>query len=1305
MKGLTRYVIVVLALPVFGNAGEALGSHMAAGAFWSAHRQVFLIEVTNGPARQFNAVVDAEIPVQLVSDQAKVQSLRLVEIDDRGEAIARVGVQVDATKGSGRLWLPLAGQTAPGAKRRFLLFADGPAEVAADQDRAAPPERAFDAVQTEISDGEIRVGNQLYQLGQPTKGGGGLISSVTFAQSGLTTRQFTWDDRIYNDAVPNMASLYTLRSDADSSAAVVHRGPLRTVVEVNAHYARGAEHTKGNARAVYRYEFLAGSPLIAVSAAVTQNIEESWTELHFLQLSTKGTAFGLWRAGDNLAGQFTGTKQSRHVPRWGVMSNGSDAIGLFSRDGLIWYDDPHGYCNYFQFPVPQWKSRERHFSGWIYIGPLQPHAIMEQWFTRLTQPPKVTVHPLPAMQTLRQALAGLPTSPGLTEKKDYERALCLSLLNRDPATFKGADVIDLIRDSALLAAPHAVDALHWESCIGDRADYAALIRQGGDLLWLANRRAVFRFDLARGGRLVQVLDCRGGRDFIGCLPIDKVPLWRLGIRRGDGKTVTTDSAIAGRPKVAPPPIGDARSKNPESLTVALEWPAFAIQDCKGTLAVRVEMKIVPDCPTITARLSVDNQLTDAGLWSVEFPVISPLGQAGRLDAAIPRLNWGKLHQNTTGEHRGEYPSGWWPMQYLSVTDGPSTLYLGAHDPQCGLKHFGLKAGGEFHFDLDPPDMGKPRANFAMDYDIVFGPLAGDWFDAARFYRDWALKQVWMSRGPLDKRDDMPRKLRDGLVWLLLSGEPKLVLQTAIAAQEFLGVPMGIHWYNWHQIPFDTDYPHYFPTKPGFKEAVKTLTDRGIYVMPYINGRLWDSGLDDFKTVALPAATKGINGKYYIEEYGSGRKLVPMCPTTKLWQDKVCQIIDTLVNEEGVNAVYLDQIASAGPRQCFDASHGHPLGGGTWWASSYWTMMDRIQQIGAARGPDVFFTTENNAESYSHNIDAFLIWNPRRPEMVPINAVVYGGMRVHFANRVHPNDSDMAFAMKVGRDWLWGTQLGWMDPFYMAPEHRTKGEYFRRLAKARMTANKFLSYGQMLRPPEIDCDAEVSAEWYGESKIENTVTWPAIGGACWRAPDGHVGLIFTNYDTSPHEFSFKPSEEAVKLMGSSALLCERTETGLVKARVATTQDGVMKIASMPARGTLILESIPCASAAERDEKLKALPPGPVGETEAVAAKPMLQVRLELPRTPAPAGQPIPGGLVLIGPRPSESGWSVQLKAPQGYAVEPAESIVIPPSAVGKQKIDLLIHPPVGATGDQPIQVELTRRLTSGTLRIAAPTNQK
>jgi hypothetical protein len=71
----------------------------------------------------------------------------------------------------------------------------------------------------------------------------------------------------------------------------------------------------------------------------------------------------------------------------------------------------------------------------------------------------------------------------------------------------------------------------------------------------------------------------------------------------------------------------------------------------------------------------------------------------------------------------------------------------------------------------------------------------------------------------------------------------------LGLQRSWGVPMGVHWYIWHKNPFDNDYPHFFAPKDDFAAGVQKLQANNVHVMPYINGRLWDTrdkGIEDFE---------------------------------------------------------------------------------------------------------------------------------------------------------------------------------------------------------------------------------------------------------------------------------------------------------------------------------------------------------------------------------------------------------------------------------------------------------------------------
>ena len=233
------------------------------------------------------------------------------------------------------------------------------------------------------------------------------------------------------------------------------------------------------------------------------------------------------------------------------------------------------------------------------------------------------------------------------------------------------------------------------------------------------------------------------------------------------------------------------------------------------------------------------------------------------------------------EYRGTYPSGWTSMQLLAAydADGKTGLYVAMHDPLG--EHQGHRRR-------------EPAGGAGRDLGLR-APGSQHGRGRQRFRTQRRGRVAASARRLVRRRDDLPR-LGSPLCPLVSAARARGPRRHApvdagalglgsgrrgtgeCAAQvkefqKYLGVPIGFHWYSWHQIPFDNDYPHYFPAKPGFAEAVRDLQASGVYVMPYINGRLWDThdrGREDFEFTrrALPAATKDEQGKPYIETYGS-----------------------------------------------------------------------------------------------------------------------------------------------------------------------------------------------------------------------------------------------------------------------------------------------------------------------------------------------------------------------------------------------------------------------------------------------------
>lgn len=534
------------------------------------------------------------------------------------------------------------------------------------------------------------------------------------------------------------------------------------------------------------------------------------------------------------------------------------------------------------------------------------------------------------------------------------------------------------------------------------------------------------------------------------------------------------------------------------------WDRTALRPVEGALELRWErpgLKVLAkatadDAFRWTLRIENDHHL----LQRAVFPQLALAPPGGDAAVFLPR-GPGEVRRGLWGRsfrYKGLYPEGWSvPMQFLSSL-GESGLYVAMHDPAGTTKEIRVESRPEdeavvFSFDHPAPDGGVAGNDLTVG-EAVWKLLRGDWFDAAAIYRDWARREArW-----LQYRRRTPAWMNDLCVWVQGGNSPHVIE----FARE-MGLPVGFHWYNWHQIPFDNDYPHYFPPKGGMTAAVRELQKAGVRVMPYINGRLWDTrdrGTEDFEftRIALPAAAKDPNGKPYLETYGSKEadrspvRLAVMCPKTKLWQETVGEIVRRLFEETGVDGVYIDQVGAAAPKLCFDRSHGHPLGGGHWWVEGYGEMLEAIRR----RMPEGrILTTECNAETFADRFDGFLTWHWQQEDMVPAFPAIYGG-RIAMFGRAYGGGAtrDLALRMKASQQLVWGEQLGWLDAGVV--REKDNFDFLRRAVHLRHRFRRYFAEGEMVRPPRLAVP-RVRADWQWQG-----VRWvqaDAVQAGAWTLP--------------------------------------------------------------------------------------------------------------------------------------------------------------------------------------------------------------
>ena len=476
-----------------------------------------------------------------------------------------------------------------------------------------------------------------------------------------------------------------------------------------------------------------------------------------------------------------------------------------------------------------------------------------------------------------------------------------------------------------------------------------------------------------------------------------------------------------------------------------------------------------------------------------------------------------------------YPSGFGAsMGWYALYGEDGGIYFAAHDPEATIKHLYMKTtpgtGLEMWFDY-PATEPVGGQSLPAPANLILAPLKGDWFDGAMRYRRWVRREAnWYPRDKMGPqgRTDSPQWMKELSLWV--NGGPSEVM----SFQRTLGVPMGFHWYCWHQIPFDNDYPHYFPARQGFRKTVSDMQASSIYVMPYINGRLWDtrdSGTRDslFSSLAWPCVTKQRDGSIITESYrskeadGSDVVLGVMCPQTEVWRSKMKEVVLGLCGPVeqggfGTKAVYMDQIAAAHPVNCFDASHGHPLGGGSWWTSAYRGMLEDIR---ASKPANVALTTESNADGYVDLFDGFLVWQFWHNGQVPAFGAVYGGS-IQLFGRSYASTKALDFKMALAQSFVWGEQIGWFkanDFLHSVPFITNIFPFLRQVVSLRYKFSPYFYMGEMVRAPRlVGENPEQVGNWQLEDMTQQ-VKNPAVMCGAWTIPSQQSTLLlFANYST-------------------------------------------------------------------------------------------------------------------------------------------------------------------------------------------------
>lgn len=577
--------------------------------------------------------------------------------------------------------------------------------------------------------------------------------------------------------------------------------------------------------------------------------------------------------------------------------------------------------------------------------------------------------------------------------------------------------------------------------------------------------------------------------------------------------------------------------------VSFSEGALVFSSPEGCGDITVRLTPETDSKGISWFTEIINRSDEYSVVWVDYPI--PTVTADSFNMFVPSCSGRVIADigNKGFKMKDTYPHHYSSMQYFAYYGKESGIYLGIHDENACMKDFVIEAEGKTSsLTVSFPAIGAGRKNnsFTLGGYIRWEYFRGDWFDCAMIYKAFVhAKAKWLPEITEKGRPDTPDAIKDIAYWIVEympnSPEQRDVRPKKLGAvshlyhkdywfdapvqlQRELDVPVGYHIYNWHNNPFNINYPHFTPKDEYFRGLGK-LKEAGIRVMPYINGVSWetddaDEGFgENFANTGRFGAAVDKFGQPFTTSYpqkkvnGEDTRLAAMCPSFPKWRQTVDGLARMLENEMDVDGIYFDEIAAHNPHPCRSEAHGHAPGGGSYWVEGYNSLMDMVKE---KKKDGVFYVSESSGEPYMRSFDGYLTWLWRQPDDVPAFSAIYAGYIVmlgRFSDGIDKSDYDL-FKTNIAKSLLYGQQAGWL--FADLVYDRERVELLKRFVRLRYRERETLNNGEMLRPPRV-------------------IMGDGVMAAGWKRRDnGKISLFVTNTSDKDTEYtiSFSCNEYGV-----------------------------------------------------------------------------------------------------------------------------------------------------------------------------------
>ena len=707
------------------------------------------------------------------------------------------------------------------------------------------------------------------------------------------------------------------------------------------------------------------------------------------------------------------------------------------------------------------------------------------------------------------------------------------------------------------------------------------IGESDGLICFGNELIELGFSPAQKGALVSILDKHAGYQFCRDRSAPAA-LFRLALRRKDDREIEWLESNRAADFEWRTQEGD------DGVTLVLSSSSFAGRELK----VVVEVSLRADSALSSWRMKV-SAVGHAVVYQLTCPILSGLVKVG--DPApgesivFPRQGEGYVFKNPypvrdhlplcagagpeapdvgVGELHGLYP-GRIPMQLCAFYNDTAGLYLATHDAGQNVKSFDVAPirdwGPSPVFSISHFPSEAIGADVEFTYDTIIGVFHGDWCDAGDIYKAWATNQWWCKKKLWER--DIPDWMRSGFGVFQMSNYhlPTLKMNHTMARitdmvnglSKDIGVPLLALVFNWEGGGGWTGPVGFFPPREGeaeFKEAMSRLRKAGNHGFVYITGGCWylhanynppfDSH-EKFEAEAQPYAIVEPDGGIRGGTIASILRTARLCPYTEFTRELEVSIFLQCL-DLGCTVVQIDNFPCGGSEACHDASHGHPLGHGPWWAQAWAKMLADIRHKAKAKNPNSAITTEGISENFIPYLDMYdnrggnmeyfghyRQGDPMGGETIPLFSYVYHQyIGAYLAAYPECNRPEVLYWTRcLGKSLVQGVvPTGghyFPEPAELNPV--TTAFYKKIVGAAARECWPYLMFGEMLRPPEIDVPT-ITASYckmsddcdHLDPKKRHEVRDRAVQHSAWRARDGSIGYFFVNVSEDAVSFDVELS---------------------------------------------------------------------------------------------------------------------------------------------------------------------------------------